>query len=185
MHLRFQSNTIFVLIIENFGLPIWIFVLFFFVLKSSCRRRNSSAYPDTFLRAWQTLLLGFCGQDYTHQLLSATKCTKCLNDFWLLPKHAWFNVFVPGKGVGLQDDLCHRNLPPCKRLLLSNSSRIALKMFRCLKFQLPLLLLPTRTSIIRFADLFFTAYTGIILCNVTGLGLLFKIQRIWKLAHRF
>lgn len=31
MHLRFQSNTIFVLIIENFGLPIWIFVLFFFL----------------------------------------------------------------------------------------------------------------------------------------------------------
>lgn len=98
MHLRFQSNTIFVLIIENFGLPIWIFVLFFFsVLKSSCRRRNSSAYPDTFLRAWRTLLLGFCGQDYTHQLLSAIKCTKCLNDFWLLPKHAWFNVFSLGR----------------------------------------------------------------------------------------
>lgn len=31
MHLRFQSNTIFVLIIENFGKPIWIFVLFFFL----------------------------------------------------------------------------------------------------------------------------------------------------------
>ena len=78
--------------------------------------------------------------------------------------------FVSGKEVGLQDELCHRNLPPCKRLLLSNSSRIALKMFRCLKFQLPLLLLPTHTSIIRFAYLFFTAYTGVILCNVTSLA---------------
>lgn len=72
--------------------------------------------------------------------------------------------------MGLQDDLCHRNLPPCKRLLLSNSSRIALKMFRCLKFQLPFLLLPTRTSIIRFANLFITAYTGIILLMSLGLA---------------
>lgn len=72
--------------------------------------------------------------------------------------------------MGLQDDLCHRNLPRCKRLLLSNSSRIALKMFRCLKFQLPFLLLPTRTSIIRFANLFITAYTGIILLMSLGLA---------------